>query len=197
METPITDTSLDDVILAYIDEASSLIIKEYRREFAPASTAVTRRFRLYESGQGRRANLTPYDLRNPTSVVLHPETSNPLTLSSSDYELEPFVNSEGVYTSLRISPWIAIVSLKYLKFGAAYIDITGDWGFATVPSQVKRAAVITVRTWVRKDARAMAGSLGGNYYSGQELTPDMPSTYALPAAARKLLYSYKREVGIK
>lgn len=192
MEIPATDTSLDGAIAEYIDEASSAIIKATRREFAPVSTATTRRFVVSRKG---RVVFTPYDLQSATTVSLNPETSSPLVVSTSDYQLEPFVNSEGVYTALRISPWIPLVSTHSLKFGNALVDITGAWGFPSIPEEVKRAAVITVRTWLRKDAKGMAGSIGGSYYSGSELPAELPSTYALPAAARKLLQPYRRDLG--
>lgn len=191
MELPVTDTSLDNVIAEYIDEVSELIIKMTRREFAPVSTATTRRFKVSPRG---RIDLNPYDLQSATQVMLHPEQSMQI-ISSSDYQLAPLVSNEGVYTAMRISPWIPIVSLVYLKFGYALCDITGTWGFANVPEPVKRAAVIAVRTWCRKDAKAMAGSIGGQYYSGQELPAELPSTYALPAASRKLLIPYVRTIG--
>ena len=192
METPTSDTTLDTVVTDLINEASELIIKETSRQFAPVQTATTYRFIVSNKG---RVVFTPYDLQSATSVVLHPESTSPLTVSSDDYQLEPFTNSEGVYTALRISPWIPRVSLRQLKFGNAWCDVTGTWGFASVPEPVKRACVIAVRTWLRKDARAAAGSIGGQYYSGQELAPELPSTYALPAASRKLLARYQRTIG--
>lgn len=191
METPSSDTSLDDVIQEYINEASELIIKSYRREFAPVTTSATRRFRVSTKG---KINLLPYDLQSVSQVMLHPEQSQQI-IASGDYSLFPTTNYNGVYMSMRISPWIPLVSLNYLKFGYALVDITGTWGFPSVPAPVKRAAVITVRTWLRKDAKGMAGSAGGQYYSGQELPAELPSTYALPAAARKLLMPYKRDLG--
>lgn len=190
MEIPQSDTSLDSVIVEYINEASATIIKSYRREFAPEFTGART---FYATARGRVVFM-PYDLQSATEVMLNPE-QNQQVLDSSDYTFYPFPAFDGVYSALRISPWIPLVSLHSLKFGRAQVKITGTWGFPEVPEPVKRATVITVRTWLRKDAKGMAGSLGGQYYSGQELPAELPSTYALPAAARKLLMPYKRDLG--
>jgi hypothetical protein len=191
METPDSDTSLDDVVTEYINEASELIIKTARRQFAPVQTATAYTFKVSSKG---RVVFLPYDLQSASQVMLHPEASQ-LVVDPTDYQLEPFTNSEGVYTALVLSPWLSRVSLRQLKFGNPWCQITGTWGWPTVPYPVKRACIVTVRTWVRKDAQKMAGSIGGEYYGGQELAPEMPATYALPAAARKLLQPYVRTVG--
>lgn len=194
MEIPTTDTSLDNIISEYIDEASATIMKATRREFAPVTTA-TRRFKI-TSNRSHRVVFNPYDLQSLTELLVNSDQPQGAVITSDDYVLEPFPNNEGVYTALVISPWIPIVSPRQLKFGYAYCDITGTWGFPSVPEQVKRAAVITVRTWLRRDAQALAGDIGGSYYSGVELPAQLPQTYALPAAARKLLAPYARTIGV-
>ncbi|MGH3429788.1 MAG: hypothetical protein ACRD3Q_12440 [Terriglobales bacterium] len=193
MEIPQTDTTLDPIITEYINEASAAIIKATRREFAPVTTSSARTFRVSNRG---RIDFTAFgmDLQSATQVMLHPEEAM-YVVGATDYELRPLNNPEGVYSSLTISPWIPLVSLRQLKFGHAWCEITGTWGWPSVPEPVKRAAVVTVRTWLRRDAQKMAGSIGGQYYTGQELTPDTYTTYALPAAARKLLLPYRRDFG--
>jgi hypothetical protein len=192
METPVTDTSMDDIAQEYINEASELIGKTCYRQFAPIETGISRTFLVNSSG---RATFGIHDLQSATTVILHPETTNPVTVASTDYQLEPWVQPDGVYTAIRISPWIPLVSLRQLKFGRAELQITGTWGYPTIPEPVKRACVVTVRSWLRKDAQAMAGSAVSGYYSGQELPAALPTTYALPAAALRMLNRYQKTYG--
>ncbi len=188
----ITDDSFDEGLIAeLIRQASVAIMSEYEREFAPATTAATRTFQIV----GNRVKLTPYDLRTVTSVQLHPETSSPITLASTDYRLTPMQPAFGVYQTLLISSFTPIVSQTMFKFGTAQIAITGNWGFASVPDPVRRACALTVQSWMRRDLVSY-GNIGGMQNEPDELRPDVAGTYSIPTAARRLLSPYRRWSGV-
>ena len=186
-EIPASDTSRDTLIGGLITAASDAIMKEVDREFAPASTGVTRRFRVDNYG----LNLAPYDLRSVTTMTLHPESTSPQTLTANtDYELTPVNSSSGTFQSVRFSSYRSdlLVSDHTYRFGFAQVDITGNWGFASVPTVVNRAAVLTVLAWIRRDVAALG--LSNDFDVSQ---PQSPTTFGIPYEARRLLASYYRQ----
>jgi len=183
------DTSRDALIATLITQASDAIMNEVDREFAPATTSATRRFRV----DGRIVNLAPYDLRTVSAATMNPETSSPTTLVvATDYQLEPIGAPSGTYTSIALSGFLASLyaSNTLYAFGYALIDITGAWGFATVPADVNRACVITVGSWLRKDVTTLfaMGDLGVD----GGITPGMPASLQIPKAAKALLGPFYR-----
>lgn len=184
------DTSRDALIASLIPAASAAIMNEVDREFAPATTSATRRFRV----DGRVVNLAPFDLRTVTTAVINPETSSPTTLAvTADYQLEPVGAPSGTYTSLALSAWLASLyaSNTLYAFGYALLDITGAWGFAAVPADVNRACVLTVGSWMRRDVASMfaAGELD---IGGGGVAVGMPGSLRIPDAALKLLAPWYR-----
>lgn len=188
LEIPATDTSRDPLISSLITAASGAIMLECEREFAPVTASATRRFRI----DSWVMSLAPYDLRTVSSFVLHPESSSPITLTAgTDYNLEPVTSKTGTYTSVQFSAYLASLpsSQTAFSFGYALCDITGAWGFASVPEDVQRACVITVASWLRKDVSALVGpelDLGGG------IAPAFAPTMEIPHAAMALLSPYYR-----
>lgn len=192
-----SSTGQDDMIQEYISEATAVIEATYSRQFSPETdgagnvlTGVTKRFRVVN----RRVDFYPYDLRNLTSVVLHPDQQN-LTLDTTiDVEMSPFQKPDGVWTTMKISPWLPYVSPHSMRYGHPYADVKGDWGFPSVPVPVKRAAVICVRSWLRRDLATFSGVYAsapqGDAY------PKPEGTYSVPFAAQKLLARYERWAGV-
>jgi hypothetical protein len=76
------------------------------------------------------------------------------------------------------------------SFGHALIDINGAWGFATVPTDVNRACVVTVASWMRRDVQALIAA--GEFDLGGGLVPPFPSTMEIPFAAKRLLAPFYR-----
>jgi len=202
MEIPEGNTSMDDMIEAYIDVASVQIMREYKREFAPNSgPGVTRNFITLPNSN--YVPFSPFDLQAGSSIgsstvtaaLLHPGDTNRTLDPAIDINLQPTVNSEGVYTGLTISPFVPLVSQISLRYGYCVIALTATWGFKTVPSNVKRAAVIAVASWVRRDMSSYANQVDiGPGIGDSSLQPQTPGTYALPAASRRLLEPYRREL---
>lgn len=184
-----TESSRDALINTLITQASDAIIDETSREFAPATASATRRFRV----DTLNVSLEPYDLRTATTVTLHPESSSPQVLAAAtDYQLLPIGALSGTFMSLELSAYLASLysSETVSRFGYALLDIAGAWGFTAVPENVKRAAVLTVSSWLRRDVMSFA--LSADVEIGRSLAPSLPSGFAIPADALKLLEPFYR-----
>lgn len=193
---PSASSDSDAKIQALITSASDAIMREAEREFAPVTSSATRRFRILpeDFNDGYYVvDLSPpaSDLASVTSAMLHPETSAPVTLvSGTDYILEPNGKPEGVFTHLRLYPTTSIgTSAVFLRFGFAYLDITGAWGFPLVPTDVQDVCVKVVRTWMRPDVSVLTDM-------SDVPNPPVPQAYDLPAFAKRALYRYKRRPNI-
>lgn len=169
-----------------IPVASDKIQAWTQREFTPTdSTARTFRVR------GTRVNLAPYDLRTATTVKLHPEASSPQTLTANeDYWLGPIPARDGVYNEVRVWGGLDLTSTLWERTGIAQLEITGDWGFASVPDTVTRACALTVAAWMDK-----AISEYGEFVDGEvnEIQPAVRASLALPRDVKMLLSEFKRE----
>jgi hypothetical protein len=196
LELPDAETTRDNLILGLIPVASQMICQWAEREFAPSSAAgVKRRIEIdSRSLNSRIVDLAPYDLQTATLVQLSPESSSPTTLTAgTDYELTPTVQpaDEPVYTSLRLSNYLNIVPTNLLRFNFAYMDITGTWGFPSVPAVVSEACSDAVSAWCRRDV----SSLGLQLQDGMTLAPEFIASYDLPISAIRKIQNYRRHAG--
>jgi len=193
MQMPTAETEQDAVIQSLITRLS-LAIKGYTsREFAttltspPNTRRLTVRPRRYRDG-AYIVPLAPYDLQSATTVKLHPETASPVTLvAGTDYVLEPVDLPEGVYTEIRLSGALGVgSSTTAMRFGYAYLDVTGTWGFASVPADVKEACILAVSMHLREDVQGFGSALQPNSF-GEGLNQPL----ALPPGIRGLLDRYR------
>lgn len=181
----LTDASLDLVIPDAITAVSRAILDVTGREIAPATASAARRFRVTAT----YVDLSPYDLRTATAVVLDPDAQAVTLNAHTDYELLPTGGDrDGVYTAVRISDFVSLMSTKMLAFGFADVSITGAWGYASVPPAVKRACIVAVRSWMRRDLATYAQLDPGM----RETQPQPYATYKLPAATIALVQPYMR-----
>lgn len=180
-----TDSSRDALIGTCITAASVAIMQDTGREFAPATSSATRRIKV----DGYFVSLEPYDLRTVTTATLHPESSSPIVLAAtSDYQLQPPVAPDGVYQAIQISGFQVLLSDTAIRFGYALLDIAGAWGFATVPPDVAKACVETVRAWLRADVSEFA--LEDMIGAGPQIGPR--ASFPIPFKAWQLLAGYRR-----
>jgi hypothetical protein len=189
LEIPVADTSRDTLISTLITAASDAIMNDCDREFAPVTASATRRFRI----DGLRVDLAPFDLRTVTTMTINPEGSSPTVLNATtDYQLLPIGAPSGTYTSVQLSGFLASLygSATLYAYGYALLDINGAWGFSSVPTDVNRACVITVGSWLRKDVSALLS--GSELDLGGGLAPSFPSTMEIPNAARDILGPFYR-----
>ena len=193
LELPNDDVSRDSLIGTLITDMSKAIISEVDREFAPATASATRRFRL--GANSMVLDMSPYDLRVATAVVLNPESPNATTLTATtDYQLTPFQPQNGTYLAIRfaVNQPNLHTSDTARDFGYTLVDVTGSWGFPTVPSDVRRACVIAVTASLRRDLAEFA--IAG-IDEPQAIAPEGPASYSLPPASRRLLAPYRRTGG--
>ena len=201
-ETPSRDTKISTLIT----DASEAILKHCKREFAPVTDRATRRFRVNPQRRNRDGayvvDLKPYDLRtvekpdsdetgvvNPAaSVTLHPEQTTPVVLTvTTEYLLDTIAPSDsGVFSRVLLNQSLSFGSTLSDNFGFAYLDIAGAWGFATVPENAKRAAIVTVEAWLSKPIAQ------GITDDARPFTNSAPSKLDLPLAALRLLNPYCR-----
>lgn len=187
----VTVTTDDAMIQDIITRASREIERWCQREFASRGTQ-TRSFEL----SGYLVDLSPRDLRGvPTTVTINADTSSPTTLTSSQYQALPIAGASGsvdgtlVYTELRISSAVSLASSSITYFGRSRIDVTGTWGFATVPDDVRHAAIITAAAWLDRSV----GEYGMQQYADdpRNVAPQGVGL-AIPLDAKRALDPYRR-----
>lgn len=179
LQRPAADTNQDAVISSLITAASREISREFAREFAPPVATATRRFRV--ATREPFLSLAPYDLRALTTLALDPETSSPTVLTRyTDFDLLPIPNPDGVYTSIRF-----YTSLRNSNGTHRRLDITGAWGFPTVPDDVKHWCNVTVAEWLRKDVSAFSSVFNID-------TQQVERPASLPTAVLAGLRDYRR-----
>lgn len=192
LEMASDDTSRDALISDRITSASAMITSYTERQFI-AETAVTKRFQVYPAGL--ILDLAPFDLRSVTTMSLHPESSSPSTLAANDaYILRPVQPRFGVYTHVNLSNRLLLGgSNVYRWFGYAFLDITGNWGFATVPQEARDACIDTVVAWLRRDMSAI--SFNGVLDTQVPTYGERPSSaFTLPFSARQKLDPFRRSL---
>jgi hypothetical protein len=89
-------------------------------------------------------------------------------LTSGSYTLEPDPAEDGVYTHLRFpgsqlyESNLELLDTSYANALQQKVKVTGDWGYATVPEDVKHWANVTVVEWIRKDVSAFSTAFDAN-----------------------------------
>lgn len=185
LELDETDLDKDAEILELLEAASQAIALEVDRELLPTASA-TRRVASVD----RYVDLSPYDLRTATTIVLDPDGAALTLVAGQDYKLLPVGGSRvgGTYLALELDRGLVLDSLEgSYRFGVVELSIAGAWGMAAVPEVVKAATIATVRSWLRRDVSTYAGYVEDT--SGP--VPAAP-TYGIPAAARNLLRAVYR-----
>jgi hypothetical protein len=180
-------TSADDgMIGTLITRASAAIEAWCERELAPRTPPATVRFEV----RGRRVDLAPHDLRAATSVTLHPESSSPLVLTTSQWIGQ--TTREGTTTRLLIGSSIDLVSDTWAEFGFALLDIAGTWGVAAIPDDVRHACALTAAAWMDRAVDAYGAAYAVDDAGGSRLATG--TSAGIPIAARHLLGAYRRTV---
>lgn len=194
-----SDTSRDSVIQTVITGVSRAIHEMIEREFKTETTGeTTRRFEVRTGNY--LVDLNPYDLNSASglTVTLHPESTNPYTLTAtSEYRLVP-TQPKYTYQAIHVSPQVAQLHTGETtrRFGVSLVDVTSSsWGFASVPADVKRAAIVSVAA--NLDRRLDAFGLVANELVDMEggVQPVRQMAFSIPMAALVLLNPYRRQVG--
>jgi hypothetical protein len=197
LELPAADTTRDTLIGTIITGVSRALHTYAQREFkTETSGSTTRRFMVPNLAYS--VDLAPYDLRSVTSVVIHPETSTSTTLTATtEYQLHP-ITLVDTYQTIRVSPWVASMHVGDTprRFGYTLVDVTSTtWGFASVPDDVKRAAIIATAANLDRRLDAYDTGAGDLVVTDLGLQPARTPTFFIPTAALALVGPYRRNAG--
>lgn len=179
LQKPAGDTGQDAVISSLITRASTAILKDCQREFAPVTTSEARTF-AYD-GRGR-LSLAPYDLRSVSLIRMDTDDSSPTTITSDQYRLWPRPAVNGTYLTILFDGTVGGTRNNWRD---RLVEVTGAWGFAAVPDDVKHAAVVTTAIWLRRDVAAFSST-----FNLDEDRVERPET--LPSSVRAMLAPYRR-----
>lgn len=168
----------DTVIQREITRLSVAIRARYGK-FRPAETG-TKRFVVSNGSQLARIPLYPYFCRSVTNVVWAADQTTTTTLVSTDYQLRPTSPVDGVYR------WLRLPAYRTVTGGEVTVDVTGDWGFTTVPDDVEEACILAVKERIVRDVSAFSRT-----FPEDDGAPARP--LALPLASRLLLAPYDQQ----
>ena len=148
------DVNQDTVIGEMITHASGLIIRDTEREFRPKTDTPTARVFNYPGGG--LLDLAPYDARTVTQVRHSFDAATWATLGTEDWRLYPYPPQDGVHTGLEINPisW----STSSARWRDRLIEVTGTWGWETVPTEAEMACKVTVAIWLRANVQAFSST---------------------------------------
>lgn len=177
-----TDVGQDQIIQSLISRVSLAIMRYTEREFAPATTSEARKFEW--NPETAYLDLSPYDLRTVTTLKLDTDQASPYTLTTAEYRLWPKPSRDGTYRALRLRP-NSIVSPTWQFPDVREVEVNGAWGFASVPEDVKHAAIATTAIWLRRDVSAFSTTF--NITEDRVERPEF-----LPQAVARQLDQYKR-----
>lgn len=174
LQKPVADTAQDEVIQAEISRASAVINRGWRK-FRPAETAATKTFTFHG---GHRLDLHPFVIRDLTSLTIAGNT-----IAADDRALRGTTADrfDGVYSWVRL--WNTLPATVNQE---DEVTIVGDWGYTSVPDDVKQACIVTVAEWMRRDVAAFSTT-----FSLDEDRVERPE--AIPRAAKMMLRPYQRE----
>lgn len=180
-----TDTAQDAIIETLISSVSHAIIVYTNREFVSAgSSPVVRSFR-YDGGGV--LDLAPYDARSVSLVRVDTDTDSPVVLDASQYRLAPLPAADGVYTHLHLRGVSVPVTTTEDYPVYRVVEVTGLWGFAAIPPNVRLAANVAIQYLLRTTSQFMGDEFDGSAgLAGARMM--------LPGAARDLLSPYRRRV---
>lgn len=173
-----TDTTQDDEIEVLCGAASAAITEHCQREFEDAGSAA----RTFEYRGGGYLSLAPYDLREVDEIKIDADEDNPTVLEAEEWRL-PAPLKDGVATYVRLAPYLIHSRTRWQE---RLVEITGKWGFETVPATVKQAAIDTVAIWLRRDVSAFT-----TVFNLDEAHVERPE--ALPSAVKGKLFTYVRQ----
>jgi hypothetical protein len=177
-----TDSSQDDNIRFLINAFSDLAMRYSEREFKTVTSGSTLRtfpvapIQVYGESAGY-VDFGRWDAQTITAVSVNTQAAGSATLlDTTMYQPVPIEKWDGVYTGLNITGYvISSASLPGITITA---DVTGTWGWPSVPDILLRDCVETVKTWLRMGYQVVSGqSIPGELASQSQLFPaDLPNS---------------------
>lgn len=182
---PATD---EDLLEEYIESAEAAIDGETGRRFD--SVTETRQFDITEPGE----YLSVGDLVSVTAVGVADATGSAFTtLTAGDYFLGPSVRQAG-----HPYRWINLSNIGSYSYASGYrtVEITGMWGWAAVPADIKQlVASVVARTYQQSRGGGVSKitdipQLGTVYFSD----PTNSTTSGFTTEEARTLARYRRVV---
>lgn len=172
----VTDDDRDDQIDDLINAASEWIIETAEQEFAPSIDDETRRIEYRGDGV---ISVAPYSLRAVSAVVIDPDD---LATVPESWQLRyaPKGKRSGVYDRIMLpSRYAASGAVQ----GVGYVDVTGNWGWASVPTPIARTCRRLVEMWFNAEI-----AFASDGYEGEPVRVPM----GVPLDVQDLVGSYRR-----
>lgn len=166
----------DDEVQALITRASRSVMDFTGREFVSAASGSTARTFLYYNTPDQVLPLTPYDARTVTQLRFDTDTASPSTVTdSTQWRLLPIPSRYGAYHALYLPQHTGTVAGRV-------VEVTGTWGWPSVPQDIEGATIDTVVHWLRQQ---MPG--------GQVVNEDTDryGPVQFPTSARMVLRRYR------
>lgn len=154
----IGDTDEDDEIDNAVNAASRFIDQHCRRRFYQDGSASARTYYGRPTpARGFPTFVEVDDFHTTTGLVVKTDTSDDgtfdTTWSSDEYQLEPL---NGVVDGIEGWPYTRLVAVKQRDFpywgDRARVEITADWGWASVPPEIGEACRIQAARIFRRKA---------------------------------------------
>lgn len=166
----------DDEVQNLITRASRAMMDFAGREWKSEAVGSTARTFLLHDGPDRVLPLTPYDVRSVTQLRFDTDTSSPTTVTdATNWRLLPIPSRYGVYN------WLYLPNHSGTRAGRV-VEVTGTWGWASVPYDVEQACLETVEHWLKRNLP------GGEVFDEDK---DRYGPVQFPTSARMVLRRYR------
>lgn len=139
-----SEVDQDDLLIRLVNAASEAIITVTQREFA--SSGITPEMRVFDV---RDAYLGSYLYIGDFSDVDEVVIKNDLDEIVTTMDLDNVV----LYPRNR-RPWepYRALRLRGQTLGDLdYVEVTGTWGFVSIPEEIRQAAIVTASLWYARD----------------------------------------------
>lgn len=181
VEVPSATTTHDDDLNRAVETASRMIDNYCGRFFYDSGAATAKKFKARHP-----YTLDVPDFSTTTGLVVKVDTTDngtfDTTLTSSDYQVEPFAPDDG-------KPYERITRLDFswpLLGRRPRIEVTARWGWNAVPTEVSQTClIVAAELWRRKDAPF--GVVFGQTGEARVASTEMPMLARLDRYRRKLV----------
>lgn len=165
MQKSTSDKLQDEDIEVLVLGASQAIIRYCNREFGPTPEE-TRSFEFEPNGNGfETVDLKPYEYRTLKTVTIDPDFSGGTALTSNQYRQWPYPARDGTFFGVRLvnleelTTPTSMPATAGLPFHTRRLDVSADWGTASVPLEVEHWANVTVEAWAHLRREGAAPNL--------------------------------------
>jgi hypothetical protein len=151
----VSDAERDEILEGLVAEVSRSVLDMTGREFAPATASGVTRIVGARRGSSL-VDLFPYEARAVTAVTVALGETYEQVLSVGDWQLAPLTSPDGVYQYLELSAPLPVGG----KFRTVPVSITGTWGWASVPTDVKGWTLEMVEDRWKADHATYSDAMG-------------------------------------